>query len=274
MFCTRKTQNPLEAHCPMKRFITRNNKALKLLLAAAFWIAVWQLMAVIVGEELFVASPLTVLKTLARLVATRGFWVALANSFLKITSGFLLAVIGGVGLAVLSARFTLVKTLAAPLASIIKATPVVSFIILAVISVGSKNLSILISFLMVLPVIYINTLGGIEQTDAQLLEMARVFRVSRGKKLRYIYAPGALPSFLAGCSVGLGLCWKSGVAAEVIGLSANTLGHKLYESKLYLDTAELFAYTAVIIAVSFAFEKLFMRLLRAGTRRLTGGGAA
>ena len=119
----------------------------------------------------------------------------------------------------------------------------------------------LISFLMVFPVIYTNVLSGIRNTDPQLLEMAQVFELPASRRIRYIYVSQVLPYFRAACSLALGLCWKAGVAAEVIGIPDGSMGEKLYSAKIYLDTPDLFAWTLVIVLVSLAFERLFLALL-------------
>lgn len=127
--------------------------------------------------------------------------------------------------------------------------------------VGSENLSVFIAFLVVFPIIYINTIAGFMSTDPKLLEMAWVFRMQGKKKLLYIYRPALLPYLISGCRVALGMGWKSGVAAEVIGVPSNSIGEKLYMAKIYLSTADLFAWTLVIIVISALFEKFFLWLL-------------
>ena len=121
---------------------------------------------------------------------------------------------------------------------------------------------------MVLPVIYTNVLGGIRSTDDKLLEMARVFNIPVWKRIRYIYVSQVLPFFRSACSVALGLCWKSGIAAEVIGIPKGSIGEKLYNAKIYLDTPDLFAWTLVIVLISLAFERLFLAVLNRGVSRL------
>ena len=132
-------------------------------------------------------------------------------------------------------------------------------------------LSVLISFLMVLPVLYGAVRTGIRAADPQLLEMAKVFRLPLGRRLRAVWLPAVRPAFRQGCSVALGICWKSGVAAEVIGLPNGSIGDALYRAKITLSTGELFAWTFVIILLSAAFEKLFLRALDAVSRALIGG---
>ncbi len=246
--------------------------------AVIFWLLVWQLAVVVLdkksgvpGGNILVASPLETIKTLFALVQTSEFWKAVGHSFLKIASGFFLAVAAGSLCAVLASVSGIVRALLTTILRLIKAVPVASFIILALFWLSSsKNLSILISFLMVLPVIYTNVLQGIESTDKKLLEMASVFRISFGKRIRYIYIPAVLPYFVSACSVGLGFCFKSGIAAEIIGLPQNSIGERLYDAKLYLLTEELFAWTAVIVLVSVVFEKAVMLLVKALAKGLAG----
>ena len=236
--------------------------------AALFWLCVWQLGAMAINQKIILVSPVQVFIRLTELVPTAAFWKAICFSFLRITLGFLAACVVGVLLAALSARFSLIRTLTAPLMSTIKATPVASFIILVLLWVPSRNLSVVISFLMVTPIVFSNILVGISSVDAQLLEMAQVFKVRPVRRLRYLYLPQLLPFFRSACAAGLGLCWKAGVAAEVIGLPRGSIGERLYTAKIYLDTPDLFAWTVVIILVSIAFERLFMFLLDRTVARL------
>jgi len=133
---------------------------------------------------------------------------------------------------------------------------------------SSKTLSVLIAFLMVLPIIYSGVLTGISTCDRQLTEMARVFRLSNARSIRYIYLPQVIPFFRSGCGSALGLCWKAGIAAEVIGMPVGSIGEKLQQAKVYLDTPDLFAWTLVIVLVSLLFERIFMLLLNKAERML------
>lgn len=232
------------------------------ILAVLFWLLVWQVLSMQVRNNILVASPAKTCSALAALLKTAEFWKSVGFSFSRIACGFLFGVIFGVLLAVLSAAVRVINYLVTPLLRLIKAVPVASFIILALLWVSSRQLSVLISFLMVLPVVYTNVLQGIRSTDPELLQMADVFFVRAWKRFRYIYLPAVLPHFVSACSVGLGFCFKSGIAAEIIGLPDNSIGEKLYEAKLYLMTGELFAWTAVIVLISFCFEHMFMFVIR------------
>ena len=151
---------------------------------------------------------------------------------------------------------------------LLKSIPVASFVILALIWAGSGNLSVLIAFIVVLPMIYVNTLAGLKSTDGKLLEMARVFRMPLARKVRYIFVPALLPYLKSGCRIALGMSWKSGVAAEVIGVPDHSVGEKLYMAKIYLNTGDVLAWTLVIILVSALFERAVLGILD----RITPGG--
>ena len=243
------------------------------ILAIFFWIAVWQIASMIVDKEMLLASPFAVTGTLIELIGKIIFWKSIMNSSIKIISGFCLAIVFGILFAIMSYVSIVLRELISPIMKIIKATPVASFIILALLWVRSTNLSVLISFLMVLPVIYSNVLQGLHSTDPKLLEMAKIFRIYWAKKIRYIYFPAVIPYFVTASSVSLGFCWKAGIAAEVIGLPKNSIGRQLYDAKLYLMTKELFAWTLIIICISMVFEKLVMWSLKLLQTRLAGRDA-
>ncbi|MGN1314460.1 MAG: ABC transporter permease [Lachnospiraceae bacterium] len=229
--------------------------------AVLIWLLVWQLVSMALNSDILLVSPVKVVLRLFELMGESGFWKSIAYSLIRIAGGFFLALLAGGLFAALSARLRSARQLFAPLILFSKTVPVASFIILALVWLSSRNLSIFISFLMVFPVIYTNVLNGIMETNRELLEMAEVFSIPQGRRIRYIYLPQLMPYLRAGCSVGLGLCWKSGIAAEVIGMPKGSIGERLQQAKVYLDTADLLAWTLVIVVVSLLFERWVLRLL-------------
>ncbi len=235
-------------------------------LAALFWLAVWQLAALAVGQEFLLASPLSVLESLIRLLLLPGTYRAALQSSLRILLGFFLGAAFGAALAALAWRSRTVFHLASPLVASARAVPVASFTILAIILVSSAWLSTLIAFLIGFPVLYAGALEGLKAQDRSLREMAGVFRVPAGRRLLYLTLPQMMPHLRAGAVTALGLCWKSGVAAEVIGIPRNTIGEQLYSVKVNFATADLFAWTVIIVLLSL----LTARLLRLALELLEG----
>ncbi len=226
-----------------------------------FWLLVWQLLALWVNNKILLASPVETIVMLGSLVLTGDFWLTVAGSLVRIAAGFLLGFVTACALAFLAAKTKWVEELLAPMISLLRAIPVASFVVLLLIWWGSPMLAVAICFLIVLPIIYINVLKGLQNADSRLLEMAAVFGMGGTKRFFYIYRPALRPFLESGLRLALGMCWKSGVAAEIIGTPDYSIGERLYMSKIYLDTPGLFAWTVVVILLSLGFEKLFMALV-------------
>lgn len=250
-------------------------KLLRLLLPLAFWLAVWQGAAWLVewsvegrGNELLLPYPISVARSLIRLGATAAFWESVGLSLLRILAGMAAGTVTGAALAVLTSNVCWCNSLLSPAIRVIRATPVASFILLVLLWTGRNTVPSVISALMVLPVIWENLSRSIQGVDRRLLEMARAYRFSPLKRLRLIYLPSVLPSFAGALTTAMGLAWKSGAAAEVLCLPKQAIGTQIYNSKLYLEIPDLFAWTVVVVALSLALEKL----LRICLLRHRGGG--
>lgn len=239
-----------------------DNRILRTFLIAAAYLLAWQVAAAVVARPLLLPGPVETIRRLAVLLAQRESWAAIGLTLGRILLGFLLGVCAGVLLGALTGVSRFADAFLAPLRGVMKATPVTSFILLALLWFSSGMVPVWISFLMVLPIVWANVLEAIRETDPALLEMAQVFRLSRWKKISQIYAPSAMPQFLAACTTALGFAWKSGVAAEILSLPRRAVGSFLYRSKLTLETADLFAWTLCVIALSMLLERALIRLMR------------
>ncbi len=245
-------------------------KLKKILLSAAvlvFWIAVWSFASYMIGLELILPSPLKVLTALFEKAATADFLIAAGLSLLRIAVGFLLGTLVGGLLAVLMRVSKVAKALFSPILHVVKAAPVASFIILALVWFKTDILPVFISFLMVVPVVCTNVSEGIAQTDRKLLEVARIYRFGKKRTFSEVWLPSVKPYAVSACRTALGFAWKSGVAAEVICRPDRSIGDALYSSKMNLETAEVLAYTAVVIIISVLLEKLMLRLLKGEKRK-------
>jgi NitT/TauT family transport system permease protein len=242
--------------------MSRSKKTLYYAAAVLFWLGVWHVIATAVGQEVLLVSPVAVLRRILLLWQEPDFWPVLGSSLFRILIGFTSAVALGILLGILTAKSRFCRTLFAPVRALIKATPVASFILLAFVWMYTGTVPAFISFLMVLPTVWQNIEQGIVETDPALLEMADAYRFSRFKRIRLIYIPGVLPYFLAAFSSGLGLGFKSGIAAEVIALPKQSIGINMYYAKIYLETPDLLAWTVIVVLLSILFEWGLVRLVK------------
>ena len=239
--------------------------------AVALALLLWQGISMLVGIEMLLASPFSVLKRLIAVILEKDFLRTVLYSTWRIAGGFWLAFLAGCLFAVLAGRFGWIETLLRPYVVTIKTVPVASFIILCLIWFSYEQLTVIIAFLIAFPVIYSNFLTGIKSTDKSMIEMADLYRVSWGRKLLYIYLPNVKPYLISAVSIAVGMAWKAGVAAEVIGVVGDSIGERLYDSKIYFQNANLLAWTIVIILLSILMEKLsqvLIKLLFAGMEKL------
>lgn len=246
--------------CRIKKNSVRSFRLPLSLLSLLLWLGVWQLAAAVVDNKIFLPEPALVFSCLIRLAGTPDYWICVGSSMRNILTGYLSAVAAGIILAWIAYMSPAAKAVISLPLMIIRAVPVASFIILALLWISSRHLSILISFLMVLPIVYTDILAGFSGIQNELLEMAAVFRMPLSKKITHIYLPSLSGHMFSALSTGAGLAWKSGIAAEVIGIARSSIGNRLYQSKIYLETPELFAWTITVIAISLVFEKLIARL--------------
>ncbi len=236
---------------------------MKKLLPAVFWIGVWELAYYLVHKDLLLASPLQVLKKMS-MAGESYFWSSVGMTVFRSMFSWLIAIAAGTLLAILCRFSNIMKELTEPLMSMIRSAPVASFIILALIWLGSSDAPILAGFLMSLPIIYTGVTDGIRGTDRNLLEMADMFSFGKWKTFIRVELPSFLPGLGNACITCIGLCFKATVAAEVIGVPKKAIGSMMYDAKKYMETDALIAWTLVVILLSIILEKILGKLIRKG----------
>ena len=235
------------------------------------WFTVWQLAAIGVGVSFILPSPIDAFKNFFILLTKKEFYSAVAGSVIRVLTGYLLGILIGALAAMLSFFIPPLRSFFAPLIKVAKATPVASFILICALWMTSFTTPVFIALLMVFPIVYENTLTGLKETDSSLIEAAEVYRFSPIKKLALLYAPSAMPYFGSACVTTLGLAWKSCISAEVLIVTAGSVGYYVYTSKLYFETEMLFAWTVAIVLLSvlleYAIKLLAYLVIRATGRR-------
>ena len=234
------------------------------LLVLAFWIGVWQLCAMAVGRTVVLPTPLAVAARFLALARTAGFWRALCGSLSRVTAGYLIGTLGGIAVGILMFFVRPMHTLLAPLLTVIRSTPVASFIILTLVMMKNAHIPTFITFLMVFPMLAGAAFNALGETDRGLLEAAEVYRVRGFARFRALYLPSIEPALRSQSLTALGFAWKAGVAAEVLCYPRDSIGLYLHDAKAHLETTDLFAYTLLVILVSLALEKCLRFLLSRG----------
>lgn len=229
---------------------------------AAFWLAAWMLVAALVAQPLILPGPGAVALALLRLACDGGTWAILAGSGARILGGLALAAVCGGVLAGISSRSRALARLVAPALSFVKATPVACVVVLLLIWLGSARVSIAAVFLMALPGVYFSLAEGLAQVDKPLEQMFRLHGV-RGWRLFCAHTWREVLPFVLSCARAvIGMSWKAGVAAELIGMAVGTVGERIYQAKLLIETADLLAWTVLVVAASWACERVLVWLLR------------
>lgn len=216
----------------------------------------------LVGENLrlFLPGPAAVVKCLGRIAFTADYWAAVAATIARIFSGFVLGVAAGITAGILTGCFTAADAVLSPAFRIVRAVPVVSFIILAYLFIDVDGLPVFISFLMVLPMVWQPVRDGIRNADRELCEMASCFGLGKARTLFAVRLPSCGGEIATACAGALGYAWKSGIAAEVLCTPAASIGHRVYLAKGNLNFDEVYALTLTVVILSLIIEVLFKTL--------------
>lgn len=243
----------------MKRF----TKIIKRILPAVFWIAIWELLYYAVHKDLLLASPMQVLRKMS-MITEPAFWSAAGMTVLRSLESWGSAILTGTVLAILCRFSKTAAMMTEPLMSMIRATPVASFIILALVWLGSSRAPVLAGILMSLPIVFSGVTEGFRSADKDLKEMADMYSFGKKKTFLTVEAPSFLPGLAEACRTCIGLCFKATVAAEVIGVPKNAIGSMMYDAKKYMETDSLIAWTLTVVLISIVLEKILGYLIRKG----------
>ncbi len=243
------------------------NRIIKYTVIFIVWLLLWTVLAFFINNELFVPSWQSVAKRLAELFASGDFWITVGASLLRVIFGYLLGIILGI-LFALAGSAEIFNSFLAPVKSIIKATPVASFIMLAWIWLARNNIPSFVGMLMVVPVMWGNISEGVKNFNADYLKLARCYQLSKIKRIKHVYLPMLMPYFTSALFTCSGLVWKAGIAAEVLCQPKTSIGEQLFNAKSMLETVDVFAWTTVIIIISLLLEKAVKILLLAFNKSL------
>ena len=236
------------------------------LLVIWFWILIWEILSLIINQEIYLPSPHATFSSLINLLNNKDTYITIFYSTYRTLIGFILSCTLGVFFGIICGIYKFVYNLFYPLIVIIRTIPVMSIIIIAIMWFKDTNVPIFVAFLMCFPIIWTNTVSGIRSTDIKLLQMCDVYKIKKKRVVKSVYFYSSLPYIKAGMISALGIGWKVTSAAEVLSLPKYSIGRFLYDSKVYLEIPDLFAWTIIIISLSFVFEKMLKYVFKIGVK--------
>lgn len=228
--------------------------ALRVFVPVVFFAGIWWGAAALLGSPLLLPAPGAVFLRFFSLFSDGGFREAVAFSFLRVLGGLGIGILGGVLLSLLVFFLPRTEWIVRPFLTVVRATPVASFVLLIWCFTGSGILPLVIAALMVLPIVSENLITGLRNAPPPLLEVAQVFGLSPRDRFFHCRVPAAVPSLLSALRSSAGFAWKAGIAAEILSTSSPSVGRMIYYAKVYLETEEVFALTAAVILLSLLFE--------------------
>ena len=237
-------------------------KSLWALIAVIFWIAVWSFAAAIICNRFFLPSPWQTIIALLELICTSEFYKVIMFTLLRVITGLTVGIILGASLGILCYRFPIITSFVSLPMAVIKATPVASFIILLWVLLHGDSLAVLVAIMMVLPIVWQNTLDGFSSLDKQLLEVCYVYSLSFREKFKVLYFPMIYKFLYPAIITSVGLAFKAEIATEIIAYTKNSIGQNINDAKTALLTPTVFAWTFVIIVFSILLETGTRHLLR------------
>ncbi len=242
----------------MMHFIL-HNKSRKITIIL-FWIIIWEILSLIINQEIYLPSPFSTFNALLHLLKTKDTYITIFYSSYRTLAGFIISCVLGIITGYLCGTTQFFYDLLNPLISIIRTVPVMSVIIIAIMWFKDTNVPIFVAFLMCFPIIWTNVVSGIKATDYKLLQMCKIYNIKKFHIIKSVYFYSALPYIKASMISALGIGWKVTSAAEVLSLPKYSIGGYLYDSKVYLEIPDLFAWTVIIIALSYIFEAVLKKL--------------
>ncbi len=224
----------------------RRDRVLRIALPVAvlaLGLAIWELVVRIENIPPYVLpAPPLILQTLVN------DWALLSQSLLvtllTTIEGFLLAAVGGVGLAVLFNQSRLVEYSLYPYAVILQVTPIVAIAPLLLIYLPQPLAVLACAWIVAFFPVLANTTLGLNSVDRNLSDLFALYGASRGQVLWNLKLPSALPYMLGGLRIAGGLSLIGAVVAEIAAGSAGAgsgLAYRIAESGYRLNIPRMFA---------------------------------
>ncbi len=226
------------------------------LASVIFMLAVWKILAMHFNSDFVLPSPEKTLVTTLNLFVDSKFLATVGTTILRGLVGFVLSGILGVGLGIISGINPHFNAFLRPMLVTIRSTPIIALILLALIWLSPGLVPVFIATLTMFPFICTNVTDGIKSVDADLVEMARFYRISRNRIVRELYIPAILPFIISGASSAMGIGWRAIITGEVLSQPKYGIGTLMQAAQTFLNVDAVIAWTIVAVIISYGFEKV------------------
>ncbi len=209
-----------------------------------------------------VSSPFNTVKAFFILSTSSDFWKTIAVTGWRFIAGFAGGTACGALLGMVCGFNIKLEKAFEPVLWVLMSVPPVVLVMINMILFGMGTLqTVVVSAVLILPIMYTNTLEGIKSIDPSLIEMGIIYRAKRKLMLKEIYIPGISSHVISGLSLSAGLGVRIVVLAEVLGAYSG-IGHRFSLARTNLETDELYAWIIVCLAIVGFLEFLLFKPAR------------
>ena len=230
-------------------------KSILIILSITILLLAWQLLAMLVRLPDLVPSVPRLLSTLAALFASGSFYQSVMATVLRGTIGMSISLMAAVGVSFLFYKCEWMYELFRPLLAIMRAIPVISFILLALIFLNAESIPLIIAFLTMFPLLTENLTKGIRSRRKELSIMARQFKIGRWNRLTQVTYPQLKPFLYSGLASASGFGWRAIIMGEVLAQCSPGIGGEMKQAQVFIAVPELIAWTVIAILISYLFDR-------------------
>lgn len=233
------------------------NTTAKIVVAAsvALMLLLWELASLRIGSQQIMPGPWETLRAAAGLLVESGFLIIVGSTLLRGIAGFVIASALGIVLGVLGGINKGFEAFMTPWVVVMRSTPVVAFVLLALIWF-SQSTAVFIGIITMFPMVFTNIVEGMRNVDGDLVEMARFYKVRRSDIIMKVYLPSILPYMISGLSSASGIGWRAIIIGEVLSQPRYGIGGSMQLAQMQMNVDVLIAWTFIAVIIGFAFEKI------------------
>lgn len=220
-------------------------------------IAIWWIASVIVGAKIILPDPLSAFKAFCKLLISKEFLFNVLFTISRALISFVIITLSGLLAGIFVSKNKIAEQAINPLITVLKATPVMSVILIALLWFKTGTVPVFSAFLMAFPVMLVQVVNGCKSIDPKLEQMCVVYGIEGKSKMKNLIFPSLKPFVITGAKQTLSMIWKVVIAAEVLTVPEFGVGRSLHVAQINLETSEVFAWTLVAILLTALGDFVF-----------------